>query len=381
MVRMPIPVFNYKVVNKGGKTLDVFVDGDIVDASTQEILRNWWGDETSTSYKSFRNQIEDASPDVLNIYINSPGGHVGDALAIHDYLNELQAKGVTVNRKGRGIIASAGTYLLMGDNSEMSENSFMMIHNVSMVAYGDINQVENQAKAGRKFNDKIRDFYATMTGNAPEQITKWMNAETWMTADEAVQRNFVKAKTETVQFTNCISADAFPYTNNTFLNQYNSQIKNLDMATIKETVTALVNSALEAAGFKNKESKEVNKLIDDLSNTFEGEIKNASGMKEEDIKTLITNSIKDFATKEDIKNLIKKEDIVNFVEKKDIANFATKDDLKTKTDEIIDAINGKAGSATSGNSSEEEKKTANTKKTGGKYANLTYSDLQASKVS
>ena len=49
-----IQIFNYSLTNQANDSLDVHIDGDIVDAPTQEIYKNFYGDETSVSFKSFR---------------------------------------------------------------------------------------------------------------------------------------------------------------------------------------------------------------------------------------------------------------------------------------------------------------------------------------
>src|SRR5687768_10181960 len=115
-MKLPIQVFNFSIKNAGKQTVDIHIDGDIVDASTQELLKAWIGDETSVSFKSFRNQVNELDAQVYNIYINSSGGLVTDAMAMHDFMTELESKGKTVNRIGRGIVASSGTYILMGNN-------------------------------------------------------------------------------------------------------------------------------------------------------------------------------------------------------------------------------------------------------------------------
>ena len=219
--------FNYKVVNQAEDALDVFIDGVIVDAETQQILQDYWGDETSVSYKSFRDQVTKAAPKTLNIYINSGGGMVTDAMAMHDFIKAQIKNGVTVNTIGRGIVASAATYILMagGENSSMSENSWFMIHNVSGMIWGDVNIIENYATSMRKFNDAITGFYAKATGLSEKEIGNMMNAETWMPANEAKEKGFVKNIDGKADFSNAIKPEQWPYANTTVLNAYNSAVK------------------------------------------------------------------------------------------------------------------------------------------------------------
>lgn len=225
-MRRPAQIFNFRIQNSSIGSVDVHIDGEIVDASTQEIYKQWFGDETSVSFKSFRDQLEASNASTYNIYINSPGGQVTDAMAMHDYLQDQKKKGKKVNTKGRGIIASAATYILMaGDEPEMSQNSFFMIHNVSGMAWGDVNEVERTANTLRKFNNAIRDFYANATGISKEDINKMMDAETWMSANEAKNKGFIKQISNEVPFTNFLSADYWEYSNKDILAAYNSAVK------------------------------------------------------------------------------------------------------------------------------------------------------------
>lgn len=215
--------FQYSVRNATSDALDIYIDGYIVDAPTQEMLRSWYGDETSVSYKSLRDQITATQPKTVNVYINSGGGQVADALAIHDMIVELQARGAAVNTYGRGIIASAATYILMAsNNSSISENSWFMIHNVQGGAYGDVNDVENAAKMMRRFNDQIRDLYVNYTGIDAATIASWMNKETWFSGAQAKEKGFVKNVTGQAVFTNAIDETKWPFHNSAVLNAYNA---------------------------------------------------------------------------------------------------------------------------------------------------------------
>lgn len=218
--------FNFSIKNSSNDAVDIYIDGTIVDAETQEIYREFWGDTTSVSFKSFREQLLTVEAKIFNIYINSPGGMVTDAMAMHDLLVELQGNGKTVNTLGRGIVASAATYPLMaGENSSMSKNSWFMIHNASGYAWGDVNEVEKMAATLRKFNNAVRDFYSKATGLGKDEITRMMDAETWMTADEAKAKGFIKNVTGDSNFTNAIPKEHWQFSNMAVFNAYNSAVK------------------------------------------------------------------------------------------------------------------------------------------------------------
>lgn len=365
----PLTVFNYSIKNQSEDAIDIFIDGDIVDSPTKEILQKYFGDETSTSFKSFREQIP-ANTKTINLYVNSGGGHVGDALAMHDYMKDLESKGVTVNRYGRGIVASAATYLVMGNNSNMSENSWFMIHNVSGFAYGDVNQVENQAKTMRKFNDRIVNFYADQTGLSRTVIGNMMNSETWLTAQEAKDKGFVNAVTGKVEFTNQIKEELWPFKNMAVLNSYNSFTKNsTDMKKeIMDAITNGFNSLLEKIGMKDKAGDEnVKNAFTEFSTSISNAIEKG-GLGEDKVKELINSSITEIFNKigenESFKtatqNFLTKEAIENMATKKDLENVVTNESLGKKLtetkDEIVNAVAEKLGNGGGGKKKEDENK-------------------------
>lgn len=225
-MKKPVQVFSFSIQNAAPDTVDVHIDGEVVDASTQAMIEAFFGDTTSVSYKSFRNAINASSAKTFNVIINSPGGHVGDAMAIHDLLVDMQSKGKVVNTIGRGIVASSATLILLaGKNPEMSANSWFMMHTVSGGTYGTVDQVENYAVTMRKFNDSIRDLYSIKSGLRKEDITKLMNAETWLSASEAKEKGLVSIVAEDATFKNLIKKEDWDFTNSDVLNSYNASVK------------------------------------------------------------------------------------------------------------------------------------------------------------
>jgi ATP-dependent Clp protease protease subunit len=301
-----LSVFSFSFKNADANTVDIHIDGDIVDASTQEILKNWYGDETSVSFKSFRNQIESSGARTFNIYINSAGGHVGDAMAMHDLLIDMQGKGKTINTVGRGIVASAATYILMaGNNSEMSANSWFMIHNVSGGIWGDVNMIESYATSLRKFNDATRNFYANKTGMRKEDVTKMMDNETWMTAAEAKEKGFVKQVSADASFTNKIQKEYWNFSDLSVLNAYNSAVKapedNLStqiqnqLQDMKKFFTDIVNAI---KGVKPAENADQSALVIQIADSVAKPFENVADEIEKTIteqvnaaKTTITSEV------------------------------------------------------------------------------------------
>jgi ATP-dependent protease ClpP protease subunit len=361
-----LSVFNFSIKNQSDDTVDINVDGYIVDSPSLEMYRQYWGDETSVSYKSFRDSIP-SNVKTINLIVNSGGGHVGDAMAIHDFLSSLENDGVTVNREGRGIVASAATYLVMGKNSRLSENCLFMIHEVSGFAYGDVSSMENQVKAMRKFNDLIVDFYARETGLTATVVGNMMKQETWLNATDAKEKGFVKSTGPKVNLTNQISKEHWPFQNTAMLNTYNNFFKNsnpseMDTTKITEAITNGFNSLMEKIGIKDKANDE---NVQNAFKEFSSSITNAIGEikpDEESVKTLVSNavteSLKNIADNQSFKDAISnslKEVPENF--KNAIAdatkNSVTKDDFKKGMTDLTNAVIEKIGGKSSGEGGEQ----------------------------
>lgn len=120
--------------------------------------------------------------------VNSPGGSVTDALAIHNMLKGYQGN---VSAVVDGIAASAATVVLMGaDHIVMAEHSMMMIHNPWLSVEGDADELRKHADTLDKATAELVKLYADRTGRSPDEIAELLNVETWMTAEEAVAAGF-----------------------------------------------------------------------------------------------------------------------------------------------------------------------------------------------
>ena len=151
--------------------------------------------------KSFIDEVKVSGSKDIELTINSGGGSVFDALAIYDFLKNSS---YNVSVKIEGLAASAATIIALSgsDLPVMSENSFFMIHNAWMpvVSMAGMNsdeirdykeELEKQAQLMDKINLKLAKIYANSTGLGLETIQDMMKAETWLTAEEAKEYNFI----------------------------------------------------------------------------------------------------------------------------------------------------------------------------------------------
>ncbi len=148
---------------------------------------SWLFDEITP--KAFKGEL-DALGDIktLNVYINSDGGDVFAGQAIHSMLKRHPANViVTVD----GLAASIASVIAMaGDTIRMPRNAMMMIHNPITITFGDANEHRKMADTLDQVRESIVAAYQDKTGMARDELISLLEAETWMTAEEAVARGF-----------------------------------------------------------------------------------------------------------------------------------------------------------------------------------------------
>ena len=133
----------------------------------------------------------------VDLRLNSPGGSVFDAVAIHNALKRHEG---TVTVWIDGIAASAASYVAMaGDEIVMPENAFLMIHDPAGLVMGTAEDMRAMAEALDKVKASLVSGYAAKSGRTPEEVSALMAAETWFDASDAVAQGFADRLIEPVR--------------------------------------------------------------------------------------------------------------------------------------------------------------------------------------
>jgi ATP-dependent Clp protease protease subunit len=120
----------------------------------------------------------------IDLRLNSPGGSVFDAVAIHNALTRHSGR---VTAWIDGIAASAASYVAMaGDEIVMPENAFLMIHDPSGIVMGTAADMREMAATMDKIAGSMVRGYAARSGRSEAEIAALMAAETWFDAQDAV---------------------------------------------------------------------------------------------------------------------------------------------------------------------------------------------------
>ena len=158
-----------------------------------QIGEDWFGG-SGVSAKAFSQTLQDVGQGPLVVEINSPGGNVWDGLAIY---NMLRGRNAQVTTRVVGIAASIASIIaLAGDTVEMADASLFMIHDPSGMVAGTSEDMRKMADALDQHAEILAGIYAKCTGKPVAQIRAAMSAETWFTAQEAMQFGFADCMTE-----------------------------------------------------------------------------------------------------------------------------------------------------------------------------------------
>lgn len=163
----------YRIVNKAAEDrAEVYLYDEI----------GIWG----TTAGNFIREIKEISAREIALHISSRGGDIFDGIAIYNALRTHSARVVVQVDSMAASIASV--IAQAGDERIMITGSQMMIHEAWGIALGNAEDMRAYAEVLDKQTEIIASIYAERSGGTGRKAhyLKLMRAETWMTAEEAV---------------------------------------------------------------------------------------------------------------------------------------------------------------------------------------------------
>ena len=148
----------------------------------------------------------------ITVKINSLGGDVNHALAIHDLLAEHPA---LVTTQINGLCASAATIVAMaGKERRMSKNALFLIHQCSAhVGRANQEQLAQELETQKTVNGRMLDIYTAACNGKEAEISELLKANNglgkWLTATEAKDFGFVTDIYNESRKTACFTQSAF----------------------------------------------------------------------------------------------------------------------------------------------------------------------------
>lgn len=164
----------------------------------------WWkGFNEAEFLADFRQIPEDAE---LSISVNSFGGAVYTALSIYSLLKTHKGE-ITIRVDGAAMSAATIITSVPGAKVIMPKGSMMMIHKVSSVAIGTTDDMRKTADDMQKLEENLVAIYTEKTGRSAEEVQAKLDAETYFTAEEAVEFGLADEVDESTTVQNVAAGD------------------------------------------------------------------------------------------------------------------------------------------------------------------------------
>jgi ATP-dependent Clp protease protease subunit len=227
----------FEIKNAAGSEADIRIYGEI----------GW----PYTSAEYFIAELEAITAPTINLRINSPGGDIFDGIAI---FNAIDRHPSNIIAHIDGLAASTASWLAVAaDEVRIAANGYMMIHDPWAVAYGTADEIRKTAEVLDKLKGTIAEMYAEKSGQDAAHFLEQMSAETWYTAQEAVDEGLADQ----------VGDEAPAATQNRFdlsaFNRVPATLKDSKPAAKKNQTQTIrdVEDILRDAGFSNAAAKAI----------------------------------------------------------------------------------------------------------------------------
>ncbi|MDO5716501.1 MAG: ATP-dependent Clp endopeptidase proteolytic subunit ClpP [Tissierellia bacterium] len=176
---------SYDIFSRLLKERIIFVSGEVNDAMADLVVA-----------QLLFLEAEDPEKDI-QMYINSPGGHVTSGFAIFDTMNHIKPDVSTICV---GLAASMGAVLLAAGTKGKRyalPNADVMIHQPLGGSQGQAEDIRIQAEKILETRDRLNRILAERTGQDLEKIKKDTDRDFYMSAEEAVAYGLIDKVFET----------------------------------------------------------------------------------------------------------------------------------------------------------------------------------------
>ncbi len=129
-----------------------------------------------------------ASDKPIDVYVNSPGGHVESGDTIHDMIRFVDSV-APVRMIGTGWVASAGALIYVAGKKERRfclPNTRFLLHQPMGGVRGPAVDIDIEAREIIKMRERLNRLFARETGQTYEKVAKDTDRNYWMGAEEAI---------------------------------------------------------------------------------------------------------------------------------------------------------------------------------------------------
>lgn len=143
------------------------------------------------TFSDFKEDVDSVINDVDEIIVNisSYGGDLYEALAIYDYINELDVK---VTTKVQRTSASAATIIsLAGNVRKINENAKYLIHKPMLLMQGNSDDFTETLDELKELDEVLVNMYVNSSNMSKDEVLDLMREEKFISAKEAKEKGLI----------------------------------------------------------------------------------------------------------------------------------------------------------------------------------------------
>ncbi len=127
---------------------------------------------------------------IIHLHIASNGGCCFSGLHMYDIIKNNK---YPVYTYVDGFIASAATFPFLGGTKRfMSDNAFIMIHQLSAWFVGTFQNLKDQYQSSTKIMNKFKQIYIKELNITNEQLEQLLKRDLWLNKDQAEGLGFIR---------------------------------------------------------------------------------------------------------------------------------------------------------------------------------------------
>lgn len=168
--------------------------GADVEFVIMDAIGDLWLEDSITSKKVEAQLAKFPAAREILVTINSPGGIAAEGMGICNLFRRHPAK-VTIDVVGEACSA-ASIIAMAGDRVIMRPGTWMMVHPAQCFAWGSAAELRKAAQYADTVTAGAVELYQLRTGMDAGKVRELVEAETWMTAQQAVEMKFADEVTD-----------------------------------------------------------------------------------------------------------------------------------------------------------------------------------------
>ena len=142
-------------------------------------------DEASKQMQIVQITLELSEPPPIKLHINSRGGEITPALAAAD---KIRRSPVPIHTYCEGEIASAATLIsIAGKKRFMTQNSFLLIHQLSSEFWGKYTEFEDEMHNLKMMMDVVKKMYSTYSSIPEKELNDLLKHDIYLTPEACLQ--------------------------------------------------------------------------------------------------------------------------------------------------------------------------------------------------